>query len=69
MSYKIEYVPQKKHRLRFAMLILGFFLLFAYSVLGGDRLEAFEELAQQLGAGAQIGEAVESFCQDVIYGS
>ena len=68
MGYKIVYVRKRRRWRRFAVLISACFLLFAYAVSGGRRLDALEELAQRLGAGVDIGEAVSAFCQDVLHG-
>ena len=68
MGYKIVYVRKRRRWRRFAVLISACFLLFVYAVSGGRRLDALEELAQRLGAGVDIGEAVSAFCQDVLHG-
>ncbi len=85
MAYKIHYNTREKkvkplHTVRFSLLVLAFFILFAVSaqqVVPGqldDLRRIFfadmevDTLLQDLQDGTTISEAVSAFCQSILHG-
>ena len=68
MGYKIVYGEKTQPRLRYVSEFLILVLLVIGAFLCREQWAALEQLALQLGAGENIGDAVAAFCQDVVYG-